>query len=151
MNLFNFTHKQRRSRQNGKRSGAAAVEAAVCFPVIFLILVASIEVCGGMFQNYDAHTAAFELSKQALKRNTTTDDLQAKAAQLLPQLGFDTYDVRIDVLPRTVNTESVESTPYSTFLIPQTGVATPGLEELPRGTILRLTLTVERPSFQAVE
>lgn len=133
-------------RRSQRRCGSAAVEAAVCFPVIFLIIIASIEVCGGMFQNYDAHAAAFELTKKALVRTTTSDDLQAEAATLLPQLGFDTYSVRIDVLDRTVNADSVEPTSHSTFLIPQTGVATPGFEELPRGTVLRLTLTVDRPA-----
>lgn len=115
--------------------------------MIFLIIVASVEVCGGMFQNYDAHAAAFELTKKALLRTTTSEDIQAEAAILLPQLGFDNYDIKIDVLNRTVNADSVESTTHTTFSIPQTGIPTPGLEELPRGTVLRLTLTVDRPAI----
>ena len=128
-----------------QRQGAAAVEAAVCLPMITLIMIGSIEICGGMFQHYDAHAATFELSKLALKRSTTCDDIQAAAAELLPQLGFDNYSIVIDVENRTVNQSSVESTSHTSFTIPMTGSTPAGLDELPRGTLLRLTLTAERP------
>ena len=131
------------------RKGGAAVEAAVCLPLIVFILLASIEMCSGLFHNYNAHAATYELSKLALKRETTSDDVQSKAAILLPSLGFDDYSITIDVENRTVNTASVEPTSFTSFSVPKTGLTTAGLESVPRGTVLRLKLTVDRSSQQS--
>ena len=127
------------------RKGSAAIEAAVCLPVLAFIVVAAVEVSGGIFQNYDAQAAAFELSKLALRTSSTCDDVQAKANTILPQLGFSEYDVKIEVEPRTVNADSVDPPTVTLFNVPKTGSTTAGLEEVPRGTLLRLTVTADRP------
>ncbi len=130
-----------------KRNGVAAVEAAVCLPVLAVIFFGSLEVSGGIFQEYNAQATAFELSKVALNTRSTCDDVQALAAQIMPQHGFTNYSITIDVLPRTVNADSVEAPLVTTFSIPQTGDTTAGLDELPRGTLLRLTLVTDRPAI----
>ena len=129
------------------RNGVAAVEAAVCLPLLAVIFVGSLEVSGGIFQEYNAQATAFELSKVALARTNTCDEVQALAAQIMPQHGFANYSITIDVEPRTANVDSVETPPTTTFSIPQTGETTTGLEELPRGTLLRLTLVADRPQI----
>jgi Flp pilus assembly protein TadG len=128
-----------------KHSGVAAVEAAFCLPLLVFIFFGSLEISGGIFQEYNAQAAAFELSKVALTRLKTCDDVQALATQILPQQEFTSYSITIAVEPRTVNGDSVQTPSITLFSIPQSGPTTPGFEELPRGTLLRLTLTVERP------
>ena len=128
------------------RKGVAAVEAAVCLPVLALIFFGALEVSGGIYQEYNAQASTFELSKVALSKFTTCDDIQDFAESLLPQQGFNTYSIAIVVEPRTVNSDSVESPLVTNFVIPISGSTTDGLDELPRGTLLRLTLTADRPS-----
>ena len=129
------------------RTGVAAVEAAVCLPLLAIIFFGSLEVSGGIFQEYNAQATAFELSKVALGRGRTCDEVQALAAQIMPQHGFTNYSITIDVEPRTFNSSSVEAPQVTTFSIPATGSTTAGLDGLPRGTLLRLTLVTDRPAI----
>ena len=142
------------STQNPKalrsRRGVAAVEAAVCLPILVFIMLTAIEVSGGIFQEYNAQASAYELSKLALRPETSCDDVQLYAQQVMSQLDFDTFSVQIDVVPRTVNASSVEPPSISSFRIPQTGPAPAGLENTPRGTLLKLTLTANRPSIAGI-
>ena len=136
--------------KSSKRNGVAAVEAAVCLPLLVLIFFGSLEVSGGIFQEYNAQASAFELSKVALTKGKDCTDVQTLAAQMLPQQDFVTYSITIDVEPRTVNSDSVDTPAITIFNIPQTGTPTNGLDELPRGTLLRLTLTVDRPPIAGI-
>lgn len=127
------------------RNGVAAVEAAICLPLIALIIFSAMEISGGVFQDYDSQSAAYELSKVALRSENSCDDVQAAAAAILPNAGYENYSVEINVVPRTVNADSVDPPTVTTFSVPKTGSTTTGLEAVPRGTLLKLTLTVERP------
>lgn len=135
---------------NKRRSGVAAVEAAVCLPLLVLIFFGALEVSGGIFQEYDAQAAAYELSKAALESQSSCEDVRFVADQILPQLGYSNYSISIDVLPRTVNADSVEPTTATSFSILPTGTAPVGLEDLPRGTLLKLSLTVDRPGIAGI-
>lgn len=126
------------------RRGVAAVEAAVCLPLLVLILVSAVEVSGGLFQQYDIQATAYELSKVALQRQSTSEDVQDLADQLAPQLGFNNYQITIEVTARTVNQQTVEPPTTMLFTIEQNGSATAGLESVPRGTLLTLTITADR-------
>lgn len=128
-----------------RRDGVAAVEAALCLPMISLIMFGAIEISGGIFQEYNAQAAAFELAKVALTSQSTCDDVQDMASQIMPQLGFDTYDISIVTESRTTNSDSVAPPTITNFTIPKTGATTAGLDEVPRGTLLKLTLTATRP------
>ena len=134
-------------RKTRKRNGVAAVEAAVCLPLLALIFFGSLEISSGIFQEYNAQASAFEMSKVALAKFKSCDDVQALAAQVMPQHGFTNYSITIDVEPRTTNADSVELPVVTSFLIPMTGSTTAGLDELPRGTLLRLTLVSDRPAI----
>lgn len=128
------------------RRGAAAVEAAVCLPILVLIIIGAIEVSGGIFQEYNAQACAYELSKVALRSQSTCEDVQAHAETILPQLEFATYSIRIEVVPRSENLDSVDAPTITSFDIPQSGAAPVGLDEVPRGTLLRLTVSADRPA-----
>lgn len=125
-------------------NGVAAVEAAVCLPVLAIIIFGAIEVSGGIFQEYNVQASAYELSKVALRKDSTCSDVQAMAEQLLPNQDIENYTINIDVEPRTVNLDSVEPPAVTSFVITSSS-ATDGLEELPRGTLLRLSLEADRP------
>ena len=118
----------------------------MCLPLIVFVLLASVDICTVVFQDYDVHAAAFEVSKVALQRTATCEDVQLLASEILPQIGFDDYSIQIDVEDRTVNTFNVVPTSISGFSIPQSGATPTGLDEIPRGTVLRLTLIAKRPA-----
>lgn len=129
-----------------KKQGVAAVEAAVCLPVLALIVFGALEVTGGIFQEYNLQASAFELAKVALRRNATCEDIQDQAAAILPSQDFPTYSINLDIEPRTVNADSVEPpTGPTSFAIPSSGSAPLGLETIPRGTLMRITVTADRP------
>ena len=132
------------------RKGGAAVEAACCLPVLLLIMTSAIEISGGLFQEYDLQVCAYELSKTALHSKSTADDVQAQAQEILPQLGFTNYQITIEVEPRTVNTNSVDPPAVTSFTIPSSGSTTAGLDQLPRGTLLRLTIVADRRSISGI-
>ena len=135
------------SKHNLNRSGVAAVEAAICLPVLALIIFGAVEVSGGVFQEYNAQACAYELSKVALQSGSSCQDVQDAAASILPQLEFTNYSIQVDVIPRSANATSVETPTQTSFSIPQSGAAPAGLEDIPRGTLLRLTLTTDRPAI----
>jgi len=129
------------------RHGAAAVEAAVCLPILVAIFLGAVEVSSGILQEYNAQACAYEMSKVALESSSTCEDVQIKAAEILPQLDFETYSIEIEVVPRTENADTVEPAAISRFSIPQSGPTPKGLEDTPRGTLLKLTLVADRPEI----
>ncbi len=128
-----------------KRDGAAVTEAAICLPVLAFIIFAAVEISSGIFHEYNIQASCFEISKVALRSNASCADVQSMANQVLPHSDFETYTVTIEVEPRTVNQDSVEPTSEFTFEFTSDSVPPEGLENLPRGTLLRLTLTADRP------
>lgn len=136
-----------RPRNTINRRGVAAVEAAVCLPVLALIIFGAVEVSGGIFQEYNAQACTYEISKVALQSGSSCQDVQDVAATIMPQLDFTTYSIQIDVIPRSVNQGSVDAPTQSSFSIPQSGSAPAGLEDIPRGTLLKLTVTTDRPAI----
>ena len=131
----------------GPRRGVAAVEAAVCLPILVLVMLGALEVSAGIFQEYNAQSCAYELSKVALRPGSSCTDVQQVAEQIMPQFDFATYSIQIDVTPRTANASTVDPPQITSFSIPQSGTAPAGLEDTPRGTLLRLTVTAARPSI----
>lgn len=129
------------------RRGAAVVEFAVCLPFIFLLIVGSVELSAGLFHQHTIKLTAHQCAVTAAQGVSTADDVQAVAAQIMSQRNFENYEIQIVELPRTTNFDSVEPNAVAEFEVPSSGTTTAGLDEVPRGTILRLTLTAERPSI----
>lgn len=128
------------------RRGAALVEAAVCLPLILMLVVGSIELCQEIFQQHAAKAAAHECSRVAASGRKDGTHVQEIASEVLAQRGLGDFDIDIDVAPRTVNVASVAAPTITHFDIPSSGAPTSGLGSVPRGTLLRLKLSVKRPS-----
>lgn len=139
----------RKNLKKSSRFGTAAAETAVVLPLVVLVMLGSVEVCGGVHQHYRARGALHECAKFAAKGETTSAQLQTRAQTLLSGIDFFNYTMQIDVVPRTVNVNSVAAPSVTAFTIPSGGGATPGLEAIPRGTVLRMSITADRPSIGA--
>lgn len=131
--------------QGSQRSGAAIVETAVCLPILLLLVVGSIEMSTGVFQQHAVRAACHECARVAASGAKTGADVQAIAATVLGQRGINNFDIDIDVQTRTVNAGTVAPATTTHFDIPQTGGTTDGLNTVPRGTLLRLQMTATRP------
>ena len=128
------------------RRGVAAVEAAICLPILAVIVFGAVEVSGGVFQEYNAQSCVYELGKTALAPQKSCNDVKVLADQMLPQWGFTKYVIDIAVIARTVNSGSVEAPAVTAFRIKEGETAPDGLEDVPRGTMLRMTLRADRPT-----
>lgn len=67
------------------RRGLAAVEFAVCLPVLVLAVFASIEACTMVFLKESLTVAAYEGSRVALKPGTTEAAVTARCQQVLTE------------------------------------------------------------------
>lgn len=129
------------------RRGAALVEAAVCLPLMLLLVLGSIELSNGIFQQHATRAAAHECARVAASGKRTGVDVQRVAVDILTQRGLDNFDIDIDVAPRTVNADTVAEPTTTHFDVPKIGTPTSGLGQVPRGTLLRLRITVNRPAL----
>lgn len=59
-------------RVAGRRRAAAAVEFAVCLPVLMLLVFGSIEAASFIFLKQSLHVAAYEGGRQAARNTSTT-------------------------------------------------------------------------------
>ena len=136
-------------RQNAKtrdlRRGVAAVELAVCMPFVLLLVFGAVEVSSGLHQQHRVRSVVHECAKLAAKKESTMDDLLAKANELIGIDGITQIKIEINVMPRTVNQASVDPPTTTYFVVDETGGGTPGLDEVPRGTVLQVVITTERP------
>lgn len=137
---------RRRTRASLERTGAALVETAVCLPLILVLVVGSIEMSNGVFQQHAVRAAAHECARIAASGEKQGTDVQYIANEVLTQRGIDNFDIDIDVTARTVNTGTVQPPTTTHFDVPESGTPTAGLENVPRGTLLRLKLTATRPA-----
>lgn len=128
------------------RSGVAAAELAICMPFILILVVGSVELTGGLFYQHSIRATAHECAIVAADGNGTSESVRQVASQILSQRNMSVFDIDIDVVTRTANANSVEPPTVTHFDIPSTGTVTSGLEDVPRGTLLRITITANRPS-----
>ena len=64
-----------RSSRNARRGGAA-VEAAICFPLIVLIMMGTLEACAGIYLKESITICAFEGTRVGVRRNGTAQDVR---------------------------------------------------------------------------
>lgn len=55
------------------RRGAAAVEAAICFPLIIILMMGTLEVCAGIYLKESVTICAFEGVRVGVRRRATRD------------------------------------------------------------------------------
>ncbi len=63
--------------------GVAAVELAVCLPIVVLLVVATIEACSAVFLKQSLTVAAYEGVRMALVEGATAGNVQASCNQVL--------------------------------------------------------------------
>lgn len=129
------------------RKGAAVVEMAICLPFIFLLIISAVELSAGLFQQHTVRLTAHQCAITAADGGATCDDVQALANSVLSQRGYTSFTITIDEVTRTKNTSSVQPNSFPHFTISHTGPAPTGLDQVPRGTILKLSITAPRPQI----
>lgn len=91
----NQSSEDRRFRQRGnRRRGTAAVEFAVCLPVIVLLVFGSIEASSYIFLKQSLHVACYEGVREAAKTGATSDGANARAQTILDGRQVNGYEIR---------------------------------------------------------
>ena len=75
----------------------AAVELAVCLPLVAVVVFASIEACSMVFLKIALQTSAYEAARVAIAPNGTVTDAAERANQVLSQRTV--HDGEIQVSP----------------------------------------------------
>lgn len=78
----------------GKRRGTAAVELAVCLPVIVLLVFGSIEASSFIFLKQSLNVAAYEGARQSARAGSTNEQAIARAKNILQARSVQDFEVR---------------------------------------------------------
>ena len=81
------------------RQGVAAVEMAVCLPVLVLLTLASIEACTMIFVQQTLETTAYEAARFAVSPTAVAADGIVRGQQVIDDRGL--VDAQINVDPST--------------------------------------------------
>lgn len=84
--MFATTKKpvSRRSAMHRRsRFGAAAVEAALCIPVIIILMFGTLEISAGFFLKESLTIAAYEGARTGVKRRATRAQVEARVQDIL--------------------------------------------------------------------
>ena len=144
-------------RKRKARLGVAAVEAAVCLPMVLVLVLGSVELSHGIFQQHVVRSAVHETTKIALRGNATVEDCQRVCSAVIEQRGFEPeFSATLEIVPRgtpetNVNVDSIPADRddvAANFPLTFTDENAPDTRiDLPRGFILRLTVTTPRPDI----
>jgi len=86
-----------RGRCRNRRDGAAAVEAAICFPLIILLMLGTLEITAGLYVKESLSICCFEGCRIGTRRGATAGDVQARAIAVLASR--DIVGATIEVIP----------------------------------------------------
>ena len=91
-------------RRRRDRSGIAAVEFAVCLPVIVLLVFGAIEASSFIFLKQSLNVACYEGVREAAKSGGTDADAETRAQAILNSRGVNDFEIRfpegVDALSR---------------------------------------------------
>lgn len=65
------------------RSGAAVVEAAICLPLIIILMLGTLEVCAGFYLKESLTVAAYEGARTGVKRRADAADVEDRVKAIL--------------------------------------------------------------------
>jgi Flp pilus assembly protein TadG len=91
-------------RKVSRRQGAATVELSICLPLFLTILFGSIEASNLIYLRESLCLASYEAARQAVSLNATTQEIEARAKQLLISRGIN--DPTITFNPRDISAAS---------------------------------------------
>lgn len=77
------------------RRGAAAVEFAVCLPVLILLIFGAVEACNFIFLKQSLNVAAYEGCREAIRTTSSTADAEHRALAILDARHVHNAQVRI--------------------------------------------------------
>ena len=70
-----------------QRSGMAVVEAAVCIPLILLLMLGTLEITSGLYLRESLSVCSFEACRVGARRRASADDVRARAQEVLADRG----------------------------------------------------------------
>lgn len=82
-----------RVRPRRTRRGAAAVEFAVCLPVLVLLVFGSIEACSYIFLKQALHVAAYEGVRESTRLSSNNAAGRSRAETILNSRGVSGYSI----------------------------------------------------------
>ncbi|MCM2373499.1 TadE family protein [Aporhodopirellula aestuarii] len=85
---------QRIAGRRRSRRGAAAVEFAVCLPILVLLVFGSIEASCMIFLKQTLHVAAYEATRVAIRDGRSNADGEQSARQILEARSVNGFDIR---------------------------------------------------------
>ncbi len=88
-----------RVRRRQPRRGAAAVEAAVCLPILVLFALGVVESCTCIYVRQGLTVAAYEGARVAIVPGATYENIEAQVNQILAQRNI--RGAKIDVNPKS--------------------------------------------------
>jgi hypothetical protein len=91
------------------RTGVAAVEFAVCLPVLIVLILGSIECCSMIFLRQSLAVVAYEGLRVAVKPDASLNDVQVRCQQVLD-------DRRIQGARVAVTPSNFPARPRGTFI-----------------------------------
>lgn len=83
-----------RHRVEATRSGAAAIELAVCLPVILLLVFGAVEASSQIFLKQSLSIACYEAGRAATDSTINEDAAAIRAKQILDSRGVHNYEIR---------------------------------------------------------
>jgi Flp pilus assembly protein TadG len=75
--------KTKRGASRRLREGAAAVEAAICIPVVIVLMLGTLEISAGIYLKESLTVAAYEGARAGVKRRATFEDVQLRCQEVL--------------------------------------------------------------------
>ncbi len=87
--------KIRQRQQAKKRCGVAAVEFAVCLPVLVILVFGSIEASSYIFLKQSLAVSAYEASREAVRAGSTSASAIKRAEKILESRSVESAAVRI--------------------------------------------------------
>ncbi|MEM9586674.1 MAG: TadE/TadG family type IV pilus assembly protein [Planctomycetota bacterium] len=82
------------TRARSRRRGAAAIEFAVCLPVIVLLVFGSIEASSFIFLKQSLCVAAYEGCREAIRAESTNATARSRATTILNSRGVTGFDIQ---------------------------------------------------------
>jgi Flp pilus assembly protein TadG len=73
----------RHRRRRDERGGTAVVEAALCIPIIIILMLGTLEVCAGIFLAESLTVCAYEAARAGVRRRSTAEDVRERALEAL--------------------------------------------------------------------
>ena len=82
-NASTSSRPSRRRARRRARNGGAAVEAAICFPLIIILMMGTLEVCAGIYLKESITICAFEGVRVGVRRRATREMVIARVQEVL--------------------------------------------------------------------